>query len=79
MQTIEQYCRSFELAHAEWPSLPLPATAQELWWRNWLEQHEQQRVWDSLRLELPQLCDEFNCSSGCGLFHLRAVEILKNR
>ena len=55
MQTIEQYCRSFELAHAEWPSLPLPATAQELWWRNWLEQHEQERAWDSLRLELPQL------------------------
>ena len=55
MQTTEQYCRSFELAHVEWPSLPLPATAQELWWRNWLEQHEQQRAWDSLRLELPQL------------------------
>lgn len=55
MQSLADYCRPFKGAENSWPPLPFKPTAQECWWRQWIEHTAPETLWPELRCLLPQL------------------------
>lgn len=52
---LDEYCRPFIGARAQWPDLPLPAKPAIAWWQQWLIESSADEQFEALRSVLPQL------------------------